>query len=191
MYIVALGAIEEQVLTAVGRGLEEEYGLSVRRLGMQEEPAYAFDAQRGQFSSAHVLRRLVTQVPADAVSLLGITGKDLFIPMLSFVLGQAQLSGPAAVVSLARLRQEFYGLDADPGLVVERAVKEAVHEVGHTVGLTHCADTRCPMSLSNNVRHVDAKGANLCVSCVRIAEEKVKHLRPTVVPPGSAGTRNE
>jgi archaemetzincin len=191
MYIVAFGAIEESVLTAIRDHLGKEYSLEVRTLSQREEPVSAFDAQRGQYSSAHILRQLVPQVPADAMSVLAVTNKDLFIPMLSFVLGQAQLSAPAAVVSLARLRQEFYGLPPDPSLLIDRAVKEAVHEVGHTVGLTHCADARCPMSLSNTVRHVDVKGAELCVSCNRIVEEKIKHLRPAGTPPAGAGMRKE
>ena len=132
MYIVALGGIEEYILAAVEQGLGETYGFGVKRLPGLVDPDDAYDAQRGQYSSLHVLRRLITLVPEDAVSMLGITGKDLFIPMLSFVLGQAQLSGPAAVISLARLRQEFHGLSPDHALTVVRAVKEAVHEVGHT-----------------------------------------------------------
>jgi archaemetzincin len=190
MYIVALGGIEEDVLTAVEQGLGHTYGFSVKRLSRLAEPLYAYDAQRGQYGSAHVLRQLIAQVPMDAVSMLGITEKDLFIPMLSFVLGQAQLSGPAAVISLARLQQEFYGLPPDRPLAVARAVKEAVHEVGHTVGLTHCADSSCPMSLSNNVRHVDTKGAELCASCIVLVEEKTKHMRAMGATPNGAGTRN-
>jgi archaemetzincin len=190
MYIVALGSIEEDVLTAVEQGLGHAYGFGVKRLSGLAEPEYAYDAQRGQHSSAHVLRQLITRVPEDAMSMLGITQKDLFIPMLSFVLGQAQLSGPAAVISLARLQQEFYGLSPDRSLAVARTVKEAVHEVGHTVGLTHCADSSCPMSLSNNVRHVDAKGAELCASCIVLVEEKTKHARAMGTIPNSAGTRN-
>jgi archaemetzincin len=190
MYIVALGGIEEEVLTAVEQGLGHAYGFGVQRLSRLAEPDYAYDAQRGQYSSAHVLRQLITLVPVDAVSMLGITQKDLFIPMLSFVLGQAQLGGPAAVISLARLQQEFYGLPPDRSLAVARAVKEAVHEVGHTVGLTHCADSGCPMSLSNNVRHVDAKGAELCSSCIVLVEEKTKHVRAMGTTPYSAGARN-
>ena len=189
MYILALGSLEEEVLTVIERGLGRVYGFDVKRLPGLPEPDYAHDVQRGQHSSAHILRQLIARVPADAVSVLGITQRDLFIPMLSFVLGQAQLGGPAAVVSLARLHQQFYGLPPDRPLVLMRAVKEAVHEVGHTVGLTHCADSNCPMSLSNTVRHVDAKGAALCSNCIMIVEEKTKHMRSMGPESQGAGTR--
>jgi archaemetzincin len=178
MYIVALGGIEEDVLAAMEQGLGRVYGSRVQRLPGLPEPDYAYDMQRGQHSSAHILRQLIGLVPKDAISMLGITQKDLFIPMLSFVLGQAQLGGPASVVSLARLHQHFYGLPPDRPLVLTRAVKEAVHEVGHTLGLTHCADGNCPMSLSNTVRHVDAKGTALCRNCIMLLEEyRTTHMR--------------
>lgn len=191
MYVFALGGVEEDVLTAIVQGLSRVYRFDVKQLPAMPEPEYAYDPQRGQYSSAHILRQLIGKVPVDAVSLLAVTRKDLFIPMLSFVLGQAQLSGPAAVVSLARLRQEFHGLPADRGLASTRAVKEAVHEVGHTVGLTHCADSGCPMSLSNTVRHVDAKGTTLCANCIMLLEEKTIHVRFEGADSQSAGTRNE
>jgi archaemetzincin len=107
--------------------------------------------------------------------------------MLSFVFGQAQLNGPGAVVSLARLGQEFYGLPANPTLLISRSVKEALHEIGHTFGLTHCSDIRCPMSLSNNVRQVDMKGEELCKSCTIVLEEHTKHIRTGALRGAEAG----
>jgi archaemetzincin len=190
MYVFALGGVEELFLSAIEQGLSQAYRCDVKRLPGQPEPEYAYDGQRGQYGSAHILRQLIGRVPVDALTMLAVTRKDLYIPMLSFVLGQAQLSGPAAVVSLARLHQEFYGLPPDHDLACMRAVKEAVHETGHTVGLTHCADSRCPMSLSNTVRQVDAKGTELCVNCIVLLEEKIQHVRIEGADPQSAGTRN-
>lgn len=185
MYIVPLGAIEEEFLATMEAALARAYGFAVQRLEGLPEPEYAFDGQRGQYSSAHILRQIIPRVPGDAISTLAVTRKDLFIPMLSFVLGQAQLSGPAAVVSLARLDQSFYGLPPDRAIHLARAAKEAVHEVGHTLGLTHCASNRCPMSLSNNVLHVDVKGADLCDSCAVLVEEKTRNVRPVAVKPAA------
>jgi len=93
------------------------------------------------------------------------------VPMLTFVFGQAQLGGRVAIVSLARLRQEFYGLPADPILVRERAVKEALHEMGHAFGLVHCVDPLCAMSLSTQVEQVDAKLPDVCPSCRTLLRE--------------------
>jgi archaemetzincin len=98
--------------------------------------------------------------------------------MLSFVFGQAQVGGAAALVSVARLRQEFYGIPANDRLTIARAIKECVHETGHTFGLTHCPDTGCPMSLSNTIRQVDDKGDELCGNCSIRLEESITTLRP-------------
>ena len=79
---------------------------------------------------------------------LGVTVGDLYVPLLTFVFGEAQVDGSCATVSTARLRKEFYGLPADEALLRERLLKESLHELGHTFGLRHCADWRCVMASS-------------------------------------------
>jgi archaemetzincin len=177
VYIVGLGRIDQDVSNSVSRDLDNAYGLEVRRLAPLPAPEFAFDAQRKQYSSVHILRSLVNHSPEHGSRLLGITEVDLFIPMLTFVLGQAQVGGTIALISLARLRQEFYGLPQDHALLLARAAKEAVHEIGHTYGLTHCTDSSCPMSLSNHVRHVDMKEATLCSRCRTIFLTNTQQLR--------------
>jgi len=99
---------------------------------------------------------------------LGVADSDLFIPILTFVFGEAQL-GPAdataALVSMYRLRQEFYGMPPDPETLSARLLKEALHELGHTFGLRHCADYRCVMSSSPSVENIDLKLAQFCPAC--------------------------
>ena len=187
LYIVELGHIDEDIRDDVSGDLRNTYGFEIRRLAGLPEPAFAFDAQRKQYSSVLVLRSLLSLKPEGENRLLGITGVDLFIPMLSFVLGQAQLGGPIALISLARLRQEFYGLPPDHALLRARAIKEAVHEIGHTFGLTHCTDHACPMSLSNHVRQVDTKGAALCSRCRAAFLDITQHLRAPDAVSGDAG----
>jgi archaemetzincin len=91
--------------------------------------------------------------------------------MLTFVYGQAQLGGRAAIVSLARLRQEYYRLPANPALLQARARKEAVHETGHLFGLVHCEADACAMRLSTTVRQIDLKSELLCAACAERAWE--------------------
>ena len=90
---------------------------------------------------------------------LGVVDVDLYTPGLNFVFGQAQMGGPAAVIALPRLRQGFYGLPDDEALFHQRAVKEAVHELGH------CRNPRCVMSFSNSLHDVDRKERDFCPSC--------------------------
>src|SRR5208337_5055096 len=103
--------------------------------------------------------------PNDATRILGLTEVDLAIPMLTFVFGQAQLDGPVAVVSLCRLRQEFYGLPGEDKVLRERVAKELLHELGHTFGLTHCVEPKCAMSLATHIGLVDNKEERYCAHC--------------------------
>jgi archaemetzincin len=112
-----------------------------------------------------MMKMLGQHAPRDASRVLGVTDVDLAIPMLSFLFGQAQFDGPIAVVSLCRLHQEFYGLPPQDGLLRERAVKEVLHELGHTFGLVHCAETACVMSLATHIELVDIKAEQYCPRC--------------------------
>jgi archaemetzincin len=98
---------------------------------------------------------------------LAVTDVDLFVPVLTFVFGEAQLPGRCAVVSTHRLREEFYGLPANQRLLEERLIKEAVHELGHTYGLLHCDGWECVMGSAHAVERVDVRSAEMCAACAR------------------------
>ncbi len=105
-------------------------------------------------------------VTSNTWRLLGITAFDLYIPILTFVFGEAQLGGSGAVVSYHRLQQEFYGLPPDPDLLANRLLIEAVHELGHTLRLTHCHDYQCAMAPSHAVEWIDIKDSGFCEDCL-------------------------
>jgi archaemetzincin len=153
--------------------LTSTFGMKTRRLEPFPDPEYAYDAARGQYSSTLVLRDALGRRPADASKLMVITDHDIFIPMLSFVYGQAQLNGPVAVLSLSRLRQEFYALPPNRPLFLLRVRKEALHEIGHCFGMTHCADPLCTMRLSTNLQQLDEKQAEFCDGCATLLREAV------------------
>jgi archaemetzincin len=128
---------------------------------------FAHDAARHQYYSTAILQRMERTSDLDA-RVLGVTACDLYVPVLTFVFGEAQLDGNCAVVSTARLQEEFYGMPPRDELHRERLVKEAAHELGHTFGLRHCADWRCVMSSSHGVERLDVKGSEFCTSCRKI-----------------------
>lgn len=160
-----VGEIEETILQNMKAALEQNYPVDVVALPPLAIDGADFDAQRKQYSAPLMLRRLLASVPEHAEKFLAVTSQDLFIPMLSFVYGQAQLNGRAALVSTARLHQEYYGLPGNIPLMLERSRKEAVHETGHLHALVHCKNALCPMSLSTNVRQLDTKTDQLCPAC--------------------------
>lgn len=125
---------------------------------------FALDAARNQYYSTAILQRLERNADLDA-RILGVASSDLFVPVLTFVFGEAQLDGACAVVSTARLKEEFYGLPPSEQLLRERLVKEAAHELGHTFGLRHCSDWRCVMTSSHAVERLDVKTAEFCRVC--------------------------
>ena len=164
LYLAAPPDTDATACAAVRDRLERELRMPVKPTQIPNLE-FAYDPQRRQYASFPVLELLVRLFPSDAVKLVAVTEHDLFVPVLTFVFGHAQLDGRAAVVSLARLRQEFYGLPANREVFLERAAKEVLHEAGHTFGLVHCADRSCAMSLSTNVRHIDLKQAAYCAPC--------------------------
>lgn len=126
-----------------------------------------FDAARGQYHSTRLLEQILGGPPTRAERILGVTPVDLFIPVLTYVFGEAQLAGRAAVVSYHRLRPEAYGLPADDALLLARLVKEALHELGHTCDLVHCRHPACVMLASTYAEDIDRKPADFCLSCWR------------------------
>lgn len=170
--VIAIGAPDDEVLASVEQAVAAAIGGPVERLAPLPEPPGAFDSGRGQWSAPEMLLALLKARPAAAERILGVTARDLFVPVLSFVFGQAQMDGPTAVISTARISQAFSGLPEDRPLLLQRARKEALHELGHTYGLVHCPDAGCPMSLSVGVVQVDRKGESFCAACAALVREK-------------------
>jgi archaemetzincin len=180
IYISPVGAVSEDMMTILERHVRGLFGFEVERYTSFPEPDYALDDRRLQYGSTLILQNLAKVCPPDAARFIAVTEADLFIPMVTFVYGQAQLSGRVALVSLARLAQEFYGLQPDKDLKMRRARKEVAHELGHTFGLVHCRERSCLMSLSTEVVQIDVKSDDFCRSCWILLEEELVRVRKEV-----------
>ena len=165
--VLPLGNVPNGMLAELCRGLGEEFGARCELLEGEPMPARAFNVSRQQYSSTEILAGLAGRKIADTSRLIAVTGSDLYVPVLTFVFGEAQTEGQCAVVSTHRLRQEFYGLPADARLESLRLEKEAVHELGHTLGLAHCENYECVMAASHAVEWIDLKGGRFCAMCRR------------------------
>ena len=157
-------------MNSIGQALKNVFKLEIRITSPIELPKDAYDESRDQYEGKQLIHNLYEKYGG---MVLGVTDKDIYAKGLNFIFGQAQLKGRIAIISLHRLYPEFYKKPKNIRLLMERAQKEGVHEVGHALlGLTHCMNPNCVMNFSNTIEDVDRKSKNLCESCKTI--EKLK-----------------
>jgi archaemetzincin len=165
LQLLPIGNVAGRVLTGLAADLTGTFGLPCEIVSAGLHPEFAFHRERQQYHSSEILAGMQSRIGASTWRMLGVAAIDLYIPILTFVFGEAQVGGTCALVSLHRLRQDFYGLPADEELLQERLLKESIHEIGHTLNLTHCDDYRCAMAASHAVEWIDLKGSGLCSVC--------------------------
>ncbi len=165
LQLLPIGDLDGGWLRELGPALADTFHMPCEVIPRPLEAELAFHGERQQYHSSEFLHYMQRYLTPDSWRILGVTAVDLYIPILTFVFGEAQMAGPCAVVSAHRLRQEFYGLPSDPDLLRQRLLKEAVHEIGHTLNLTHCDDYSCAMAPSHAVEWIDLKESALCTNC--------------------------
>jgi archaemetzincin len=153
---------EEALMEHVRVHLARAFGRPAVLWGSPERPQGSYDQRRRQHLTAPILQWILAAGPPGG-KVLAVTDQDLFIPVLTYVFGEAQLDGVAALCSTARLKEgvELVG----PRLLRERLAKEAVHEVGHAFGLRHCDAPGRVMGRSPGLAGVDRKTHELCGTC--------------------------
>jgi len=166
--LVPIGMIDKKLLELLAGILTKTFFITFSIAEPIDILEHAFNARRKQYYSTSILKTLRETYHAEKV--LGIIDKDLFVPDLNFVFGEADIHGRVAVISITRLRQEFYGLPHDENVFFDRVVKEAVHELGHTYGLRHCSDHTCVMFFSNSLLDTERKSRSFCSRCMKKLE---------------------
>ncbi len=154
--IQPFGNVPVEVVEALSNDLDI-FGMEIEIRNTISLPGDAYDAERGQYH-ADPFMEMCAQVDGDRV--IGVAAVDIYADTLNFVFGQAQVSGRVAVISIARL------VDSERKKFRDRVAKEAVHELGHTFGLSHCSDPRCVMFFSNSLTDTDRKGKKYCRRCL-------------------------
>jgi archaemetzincin len=171
--VVPVGVVESSLLSELRAGISKRLKVRCELAATELDPILAYHAERQQFHSSEILQTMQAIVRPKDCHVLGVTGVDLYIPILKYVFGEAQLGGPCALVSFHRLRQEYYGLGPDEALLRERLLKECIHELGHTLDLRHCQDYRCAMASAHSVEWIDLRETALCDSCqAQVASRK-------------------
>jgi archaemetzincin len=177
--ILSIGKVDSQIIERIRESLNTIFPKTTlapmtKPLPTPEE---AYDEKRQQYNTDIMLDRIRnhTEKEKNLDKILAIADCDIFAPRLSFVFGKAEYPGKIALISLHRLRQEFYGKNPNTELFLERSVKESVHELGHTLGLRHCPNPFCVMYFSNSIFETDRKQSLFCSKCYTRIEDSLNN----------------
>lgn len=173
--ICSIGAVEHGLLVFLAKRLSVDCGFTFEVGPPLEIPSDAYHVGRCQYNAKTILKGLTCGPRFGCQRVLGLTPVDLFVPILKYVYGLAQIEGPCAVVSTYRLDPCYYDAPSDQKIFYQRVHKTALHELGHTVGLTHCRSRRCVMYSSVRIDDTDAKDGAFCATCAELFRWKLKH----------------
>ncbi len=164
--IIPIAPVDRGLLQTLCEPVSRTFHLAVEIDNAETfDPSFSYDYSRNQSNSTAIIAKLLARIPDAGGKIVAVTSVDLFVPVLTYVFGEAQLNGPFAVVSSYRLDDSLYGLPADAARTADRLLKEVVHELGHCFGLLHCREYACVMSSSTTVEDIDVKKAAFCREC--------------------------
>jgi archaemetzincin len=173
--ISPIGDFDKEFLEQLAKEIRRVFGCRTAIIPLLKDLEFALDNERRQYHSTPILEILAGKTPPRAIKVLGITQVDLFIPILTYVYGEAQLGGKACIISTYRLKEGLSPLSRTV-LYHQRVVKEAIHELGHTFKLRHCKDQACIMHYCRSTRDVDLKSDQLCRYCTILLDDEIKRL---------------
>jgi archaemetzincin len=163
--LISFGHFDEDLLTKIAGSVKKEYNFSVIVKEGHLDLSEFYDPGRRQYNGTKLLKEVDSVFSYDDCKTLGLFSVDIFIPILTYIFGQAFLNGRSGIASLYRFSNEHYGIVMDNKLILERFKKEVIHELGHTFGLIHCHIPTCVMRSSTYVEDIDQKNESLCVKC--------------------------
>lgn len=163
--VIPLGRVNSTAAQVVAANLQALLELDALVKEPRPEPEHALVPARGQYDAGLILKELAG--PEGTPLRLGLMAKDLCVPFLTYVLGESQLGGRAAVMSLHRLSEGEGGGRAPRHLMLERAAKVGLHEIAHVLGLEHCRTAGCLMRFSAGLASLDRLNLGFCLACRR------------------------
>jgi archaemetzincin len=163
--LISFGNFEKDFLEKISGAVQHEFNCSVFCKETRLDLSDFFDPGRRQYNGDRLLRVVDSMNSPETTKTIGLFTVDLFIPILTYIFGQAQLGGRTAIASLYRLNNERYGILTDGDSLLNRFEKEVIHELGHTFGLIHCHTPTCVMRASTYVEDIDQKDDHLCLKC--------------------------
>jgi archaemetzincin len=172
--LVSCGHFERDITSSVTEDIRRVFHYPVFFKVCTLDLSDFYNPSRRQYDANIILQKVTERAPEGYIKTVGLLRVDLYIPILTYIFGQAVLEGPTAIASLYRLRNELYGLSQDDNLLIERFGKVVLHELGHTFGLIHCNNPICIMRSSTYVEDLDQKEKNFCHSCRELLNQKME-----------------
>ena len=163
--LLSCGSFDRGFLKKVSGAVEDEYRCQVITEECHLDLSPYYNPARRQYDGDRLLNQIPACTTSEYFKIIGLFRVDLYIPILTYIFGQAILGRQLAIASVFRLRNELYGLKQDDDILLSRTIKEVIHELGHTFGLVHCHNLSCVMRSSTYASEIDLKGAALCTSC--------------------------
>jgi archaemetzincin len=163
--LISFGQFEADFIKEIAESVSREFPYPVLNLEGHMDLSSFFDPNRRQYDGNLLLKMVDTKYGAHSSKTFGLFNVDLFIPILTFIFGQAYLGGRTGIASVYRLSNERYGMKDTPRILLERSIKEVNHELGHTFGMIHCHTPGCVMASSTYVEDIDQKDAGFCHHC--------------------------
>ncbi len=168
--LISHGHVGENFLEIVAEDITREFIYPVKIKESHADLSEYYDPTRRQYDGNKILKFLDSTTDQDSLKTIGLFEVDLFIPILTYIFGQAILNGKTGIVSTYRLKNEQYGMKKDEYLLLDRLRKVVIHELGHAFGLIHCHIPICVMRSGTYVEDIDQKQHKLCNKCRAILE---------------------
>jgi archaemetzincin len=163
--LISFGRFDRDFLEELSNAISVEFFRPVNFMDGRLEVSEYYDPSRRQYDGTKLLNAVDLMSTEESVKTLGLFSVDLFIPILTYIFGQAYLGGRSGIASTYRLKNELYGMRQDERLLRDRFMKVCIHELGHAFGLVHCHNPNCVMKSSTYVEDIDLKKQNLCLHC--------------------------
>jgi archaemetzincin len=175
--VVSIGEVPKAALLDIAGHIQTHLNLVPVVLPPMQTPSYAYDERRRQYNAATILKAFGSLPFQDYDKVIGVLNVDLFIPVFTHVLGEAQEGGRFALASMYRLRTGLNRSRTPMVHILERLTKVALHEIGHLFDVARCLNQECLMHYSSSLEDLDAIRINFCRYCSMYLSDSIRRYQ--------------